>query len=171
MRAFPLKPSSACWFDLFRLGSVVDVPLSKLWLQTTGRWSQHHWNGFLCRLQGIPVRRPYHHHVLTMAAMAHTTQMCCVFRWCGQRWWRNNLPCLGRPPERFPIYGGTPKFPVIIHLQMGFSIIIHPFGSTPIYGTPHIFSKKHEQIQLISNEQVYNLYNWLGTALRGTWWF
>ena len=55
MRAFPLKPSSACWFDLFRLGSVVDVPLSKLWLQTTGRWSQHHWNGFLCRLQGIPV--------------------------------------------------------------------------------------------------------------------
>ena len=72
---------------------------------------------------------------------------------------------------RFPIYGGTPKFPVIIHLQMGFSIIIHPFGSTPIYGTPHIFSKKHEQIQLISNEQVYNLYNWLGTALRGAWWF
>ena len=116
------------------------------------------------------LRRPYHNHVLTMAAMAQTTQMCCVFRWCGQRWWRNNLPCLGRPPERFPVYGGTPKFPVIIHLQMGFSII-HPSGSTPIYGPPHIFSKKHEQIQLISNEQVYNLYNWLGTALRGTWWF
>jgi hypothetical protein len=47
----------------------------------------------------------------------------------------------------------------------------NPSGSTPIYGTPHIFSKKHEQIQLISNEQVYNLYSWLGTALRGAWWF
>ena len=31
-------------------------------------------------------------------------------------------------------------YPQIIHISMGFSLINHPFGGTPIYGNPHLLN-------------------------------
>ena len=76
-----------------------------------------------------------------------------VVTW-GQRPWRTSLSQNGanhRPIEDMGISlnRGTPKSSIL----MGFPLINHQFGSTPIYGNPHM-------IYLIYSNLIWSIRNW-----------